>query len=156
MSKGLRGFQKGHKEFRKSIGIINVCKFCKKNFKTSRRSQRFCSISCGSRSHPSGVKGKKFRKIKDEVEWKRYRNWQKNLWHHRRRSAQGSHTFGEWETLKAQYNWICPACKRKEPEIKLSIDHIIPLSKGGSDNIENIQPLCRNCNCQKWTRVVKY
>jgi hypothetical protein len=67
-------------------------------------------------------------------------------------NAEGSHTEGDWETLKAQYNWTCPCCKRKEPESMLTEDHIIPLSRGGSHNIENIQPLCRSCNASKNNR----
>ena len=94
---------------------------------------------------------------------KKYRQANKDkrsFWNNRRRvskaAAGGSHTLGQWENLKAQYNWICPACKKIEPAIKLTRDPIIPIVKGGSDNIENIQPLCRNCNSQKYTEIKKY
>lgn len=89
------------------------------------------------------------------------KNYDKKLWFNNQRRVKrlgngGSHTLGEWETLKAQYNFTCPNCHRKEPEVKLTRDHIIPLSKGGSDNIENIQPLCGRCNCSKHTEIIKY
>lgn len=74
----------------------------------------------------------------------------------RKMNADGFHTLREWETLKAQYNWNCPCCKKQEPEIKLTEDHIVPLIKGGSDNIENIQPLCKSCNSRKHTNIIKY
>lgn len=100
-----------------------------------------------------GKKRRGLGKTRQSIE---YRNWQKNLWGKRKREADGTHTYGQWEELKAKYNWTCPACKKKEPEIKLSEDHIVPLSKGGSDNIENIQPLCRSCNCKKLTKTIKF
>lgn len=85
---------------------------------------------------------------------KKYISWLKNK--RNRMPKIGSHTWGEWQTLKAQYDWTCPNCKKSEPEINLTQDHIIPLSKGGSDNIENIQPLCRKCNFSKHTMTIKY
>lgn len=66
----------------------------------------------------------------------------------------GHHSIGEWMNLKAQYNWTCLHCKQCEPTIKLTKDHIIPVSKGGSNNIENIQPLCQPCNSRKYDKII--
>lgn len=74
----------------------------------------------------------------------------------RKNGAIGSHTFDDWKTLKERYNFICPSCHKSEPEIKLTEDHIVPLSKGGSDDIENIQPLCKYCNSKKNIKTMRY
>ena len=55
----------------------------------------------------------------------------------------GSHTLEQWEHLKAAYNYTCNICKKTEPEIKLTKDHIISVKNGGTNDIGNIQPLCR-------------
>lgn len=89
--------------------------------------------------------------------WRRAHREQCNLFSKRYRArkqgAKGSHTLEEWELLKKRYSYTCPICGRKEPEIKLEEDHIIPLLKGGSDYIKNIQPLCRTCNIIKGTNI---
>ena len=69
----------------------------------------------------------------------------------RRRGASGHHTFAEWNEMKKKSNFTCLCCGRKEPEIKITRDHKVPLNKGGTNNISNIQPLCFSCNSSKKT-----
>jgi 5-methylcytosine-specific restriction endonuclease McrA len=71
-------------------------------------------------------------------------------------AAGGSHTEEEWEALKASYDFKCLRCGMQEPEIKLTRDHVVPLTQGGSDSIDNIQPLCARCNSKKNHKHVDY
>lgn len=68
----------------------------------------------------------------------------------------GRYTAGEWVFLKRQYNYHCLCCGRREPAIVLTADHVLPISRGGSSFIENIQPLCITCNKIKHVKFIDY
>jgi 5-methylcytosine-specific restriction endonuclease McrA len=57
-------------------------------------------------------------------------------------------------TLCAHYGNRCLACGRDD--VKLTADHIVPLARGGSDDISNIQPLCARCNSKKGTKTMDH
>lgn len=65
----------------------------------------------------------------------------------------GSHTAQEWLDLCAKYDHRCLCCGLVKP---LTRDHIVPVNHGGTDDISNIQPLCRPCNSTKGTQTIDY
>lgn len=51
-------------------------------------------------------------------------------------------------------NFTCQYCGRRTPEVILEIDHVIPKSKGGTDDIDNLTASCFQCNRGKsWTML---
>lgn len=70
---------------------------------------------------------------------------------HRRRVAyrDGAVTEREWLGICAKYQHRCVYCYRKT---KLTMDHEIPLSAGGTHTPSNIVPACQRCNASKQAR----
>jgi len=68
----------------------------------------------------------------------------------RKQGALGTYTAEQFEALGK----TCLCCRRND--IPMTADHIIPLSKGGSNYIDNIQPLCLRCNSSKGTKSIDY
>jgi 5-methylcytosine-specific restriction endonuclease McrA len=81
---------------------------------------------------------------KAQAQWRRNRA--------RRVGAEGRHT---WEDVASKYQaqdgrcWWCN-CKVGD---SYAVDHVIPVSRGGSDNPENIVITCPNCNRRKHAKL---
>jgi 5-methylcytosine-specific restriction endonuclease McrA len=77
-----------------------------------------------------------------------------NNWHFDRNLARYS-----WIIVRKKRTWEvfardphkCRCCGSSE---KLTIDHIVPLTRGGSNDLDNLQILCRNCNSRKGNRCL--
>jgi len=63
-----------------------------------------------------------------------------------------SHTIKEWEEKKKEFGYSCAYCGKYA--LCLTKDHIIPLTKGGTDSIENIVPACEHFNKSKGIKDV--
>ena len=58
----------------------------------------------------------------------------------------------EFWSLCERLGWICVGCGRTLTKETAVRDHIVALAKGGSNDISNIQPLCKSCNSRKGTK----
>ncbi len=47
-------------------------------------------------------------------------------------------------------------CLKCGTDKKLTIDHVIPISKKGSNDFSNLQTLCKKCNSLKGSEIVDY
>ncbi len=74
----------------------------------------------------------------------------------RRRAAEnatgGRFTVEEFDALCSAYGYACLSCCAADRV--LEADHVVSFTRGGHDEISNIQPLCGECNRRKFTAVI--
>jgi 5-methylcytosine-specific restriction endonuclease McrA len=64
-------------------------------------------------------------------------------------NAEGEFTAADIARITEKQRGRCAYCKKKK---KLTVDHIVPLAKGGSNWPSNLQMTCRPCNSRKSAR----
>lgn len=96
-------------------------------------------------AHPEQAREKASRWLKDNP----VSNRQKS---HRRRILMRGACFKAIpvKELAEFYNRPCVACGATTGQ---TIDHIVPISKGGLHIMGNLQTLCRSCNCRKKDKI---
>ena len=133
--------------------------------------KRFCSARCQQRAwclaHPEQVavlnarKHKKYRTSHPGEKARYNRAWRAsrpgiNVHYINRRRAMkfangGVHTLEEWQEKIVAFDNRCAYCGLQK---QLTRDHAIPLSRGGTDDIENIVPACKSCNSSKKAKTM--
>jgi 5-methylcytosine-specific restriction endonuclease McrA len=63
----------------------------------------------------------------------------------------GTHTASEWYAVLREHDNRCYYCgsRSAEAHLMLTKDHKTPITRGGSDAIDNILPACKRCNSAK-------
>ena len=92
---------------------------------------------------------------------KKYRETENGKWHAKVYSYQLRNNWAGkidkevWISKLNKLNYQCQMCGILLTPETVTIDHIFPLSRGGGNNIENLQPLCRSCNSSKNNRIIE-
>jgi len=55
----------------------------------------------------------------------------------------------QWVTLSAKLRKAQPWCTYCGKTHDLTLDHIVPLARGGTNAVTNLRVLCRSCNGRK-------
>lgn len=73
-------------------------------------------------------------------------DWRRSQWEARRRRLAPQ--------VFARDGHRCCSCGRRpdDDDVDLTVDHVIPLASDGSDDLDNLQTLCRSCNSRKRDR----
>lgn len=156
---------------------IGICRCCGSEFTKRRRLQVACSESCRHKTGTAYLRAKakvstaayraalRERLGPDEYAQRRrkYRRayWQKNRARYvqyvrdrraRIAKAEGSYSQADLISLFERQDKRCAFC-RKSIARAHDVDHIVPLARGGSNRISNLQLLCRGCNRTKWAAM---
>lgn len=110
-----------------------VCELCGETWLASVKTSRFCP------RHPTGI----IRNPED----KDFRRWQREV------AAPGLGRTGRAKLLRKWQRqgrtcWSCGSSDIKAP------DHIVPLSRGGTNYEGNLAPVCWRCNSSRGARLV--
>ena len=153
---------------RKPVPVItdNICQICDSVFTPDlfHPNAKTCSKKCLGRMdylqnrERYALKAKEWLKNNPEKRREIHRRYYKrNIIKKRaegRARSTGHISLLQWKTLCKKSHNLCQHCKTKSCFKTLSIDHIIPISLGGGNEIGNLQPLCLKCNQKKGNRYI--
>ena len=57
--------------------------------------------------------------------------------------------------LKEEWGHECAYCGYREKRKELTLDHITPIAKNGTDEYSNLLPCCRKCNIDKGQKSIR-
>jgi 5-methylcytosine-specific restriction endonuclease McrA len=139
---------------------IRTCLVCQTPFTKSCNRGGICSPNCKRRSRSKAMRKHYVNHKQEVLAWtkeyrRKYPELSRRIVRLRRcriAGACGIHTHEQWLARVAYWGWSCRYCGKKLVEASLTQDHVIPISKGGSQWASNLVPACADCNFRKNAR----
>lgn len=180
------GETKTHSEFyqdaQQTDGLTSRCKVCRKNYqRTYHEKNRDAILEAKRQRYAENIEQERLRTriwhranreyIQSRVLAWRKRNPGKAIEYARATRAnarlkgnparrrekrypdRGTYTLERWRAMLAYFGHVCLCCGYSG---ELTVDHVVPLSVGGMNTIDNLQPLCMACNQKKATKSIDY
>lgn len=135
-------------------GLQNYCKPCAKEKRAARYAAKVVEERAQNRQWFQENKPW-LRPDKREYlnSWRRGKDRRTESQNRRGRLADaGSFTTDEWKGLCEKYGNGCLSCGG----LDITVDHVVALSKGERNTVDNLQPLCQSCNSKKGTKTIDY
>lgn len=124
-----------------------------------RRDAKFCSRKCIDDYRTKNVDRSEYLESTREVraayvrEWRRSNPASTRVSRYRRRFLESTGTISErdWSRLVNHFDGRCAYCGDK---CDVTLDHVVPLSRGGTNTIGNVLPACQPCNSSKHNKFL--
>ena len=146
-----------HKDSSKKDGLQGMCKACS----TAYRTKRYAANR--DRELEYNIKWNEANRNKRReyyAKWRKANPDKVRANNHRRRArkaeAEGTFTADQWKERLAYHGYKCIYCgveKQDTPQKYLTMEHLIPLCRGGSNWPSNLAPSCTSCNSRKNTKT---
>ncbi len=153
-----------HRNRSNKYGFCAYCKACETQRK--RASKKHNREAANARYRKKYHSDKDFRQyaIDKSIQWQKDNPQNTANTNARRKSAISNDiTKATWLHIMQSTNWTCKYCHCKLTNNNRTVDHVVPLSKGGEHSKDNLVPCCRSCNSRKnaktpeeWERTKKY
>lgn len=104
------------------------------------------------KQHYANNRDKELQGVKSWVESNRQAKYSCNRRRDQNKLSMSPLRQQDWDEVLKEQGDVCLVCR--SPEI--TVDHICPISKGGNNSKDNLQPLCRSCNSSKGANTIDY
>lgn len=107
-----------------------------KQYRVKHLEKRREAARTGGKKYRATEHGKMMHRIKEQ---------------NRRGHSIGKIDLAAWKRKLKRLGGKCQHCGTTT---NITIDHILPVSKGGTNHIGNLQPLCGSCNTRKLDKII--